>query len=156
MSMKQQIIEIEGKKYRIVLEEVEELLKGFRREKDQYYWIMSGNGAPFKYQETFSQGDDVAFEIGNYFYSKEDAEYVAKREILFRKMLRFSLMNGLRDLDKNYYRYFFVINQNGDVGYMNEPHYIRKSNVVYFASEEVARQALSLFGKEFKELYGNN
>lgn len=155
MSMEPQIIEIDGKKYKVTYEEIKEPLHGFHRERNQYYWIMSGDGTPFKYQDTFSQGDDVAFEVGNYFYTKEDVEYVAKREILFRKMLRFSLANGLRDMTKHDNRYLLVVD-NGEVHCAVEDFYVKKRDCVYFASEKVVRQAKELFGKEFLELYGNN
>lgn len=155
MSMEPQIIERDGKKYRVTYEEIKEPINGFCRKRNQYYWIMSWNGAPCKYYDTFSQGDDDAFEVGNYFSTKEDVEYVAKREILFRKMLRFSLMNGLRDLTKYDNRYLLVIN-NGEVHCAVESFNVKKRDCVYFASEKAVRQAKELFGKEFNELYGNN
>lgn len=158
MSMEPQVIELNGKKYKVTYEEIKESesISEFHREKGQYYWVMNCfDGEPFKYCDTFSKGDNVAFESGNYFSTKEDTEYVAKREILFRKMLRFSLMNGLRDLTKYDDRYLLVID-NGEVHCVVEPFYIRKKDCVYFASDKAARQARKLFRKEFKELYGNH
>lgn len=160
MSMEPQVIELNGKKYKVTYEEIKESesISEFHREKGQYYWVMTGwDGVPFKYCDTFSQGDDAFFETGNYFSTKEDTEYVAKREILFRKMLRFSLMNGLRDMKDCDNRFLLVID-NGEVYCSVEPcnSNISKRNCVYFANEKVAMQAKELFGKEFKELYGNN
>ena len=155
MSMETQFVELNGKKYKVTYEEIKEPVSGFHREKGQYYWTMNRyDGTPFKYCDTFSQGDNAAFETGNYFLTKEDAEYVAKREILFRKMLRFSLANGLRDMTKHDNRYLLVTD-NGEVHCAVENFYAKKRDCVYFASEKAVRQAKELFGKEFKELYGN-
>lgn len=156
MSMETQFVELNGKKYKVTYEEIKEPVSGFHREKGQYYWAMNGyDGTSFKYCDTFSQGDNAAFESGNYFSTKEDAEYVAKREFLFRKMLRFSLANGLRDMTKHDNRYLLVID-NGEVHCAVENFYVKKRDCVYFASEKAVRQAKELFGEEFKELYGNN
>lgn len=153
----EQIIELNGKKYKITYEEIKESepILEFHREKDQHYWTVDARGTPFKFTDYFSKEDDKLFEVGNYFLTKEDAECVTKRVNLFRRMLRFSLMNGLRNLTKCNDRYFLTIN-NGEVHCAVEPYYIRKRDCVYFASDEVAGQAKELFGKEFLELYGNN
>ena len=157
MSMEPQFVELNGKKYKVTYEEIKESepISKPHREKGQYYWMVDVTGTPFKFTDYFSEADDRLFEIGNYFLTKEDAECVAKRVNLFRKMLRFSSMNGLRNLTKRNDRYFLTIN-NGEVHCAVEPYYIRKRDCVYFASDEVARRAKELFGKEFLELYGNN
>lgn len=159
MSMETQFVELNGKKYKVTYEEIKESkpISEPHREKGQYYWMVDVTGTPFKFTDYFLEADDKLFEIGNYFLTKEDAECVTKRVNLFRKMLRFSLMNGLRDMKDNDNRFLLVID-NGEVHCSVEPcnSNIPKRDCVYFASDEVAGQAKELFGKEFLELYGNN
>lgn len=45
--MEPQIIELNGKKYKVTYEEIKKPVSGFHREKGQYYWAMNGyDGTP--------------------------------------------------------------------------------------------------------------
>ena len=47
--MEPQIIELNGKKYKVTYEEIKEPVSGFNREKGQYYWTINGyNGTSLK------------------------------------------------------------------------------------------------------------
>lgn len=155
--MESQVIELNGKKYRVSFEEIKDDKCNFNiyRQKGQEYWLINYGGVIQNYLDNFNEFDDDAVRNGNYFLTKEDAEYVAKREILFRKMLSFYLRNGLRDMTKFSDRYF-LIEDCGSVHCAEESFQIEKKNCVYFATEEVAKEALKRFGKEFEELYGNH
>lgn len=156
--MEPNFVEINGKKYRVSFEEIKDDKCNFNiyRRKGQEYWVINYDGVIQNYLDNFNKFDDDAVRNGNYFLTKEDAEYVAKREILFRKMLNFSLRNGLKEITRFSNRYLLAMDCYNEVHYVAEGFQSGKKNCVYFATEEVAREALRRYGKEFKELYGNH
>ena len=93
--MESQIIELNGKKYKITYEEIEEPISGFHREKGQYYWSMNGyDSEPFKYCDTFSQGDNAAL-----FLNKRRRRICCKKRTSFQKNVEIFVSEWLTKYD---------------------------------------------------------
>lgn len=100
--------------------------------------------------------EDVFFENFNYFPNRELAEYIAKKQLLERKLMVFSYLNGAYKINWNndnvekytidsYIDEYFNVNK--DHGYT-----YKCFNNIYFSTEEIRDTAIELYKNEMEEV----
>lgn len=93
--------------------------------------------------------DDKLYEFANFFSTEEKAEEIRFKQVLFRKLQRFSDENGGNEIDWNnfdqpkyYIKYFCYDSQKIRVECICT---VKDFGQVYFVSEEVTQKAIELF-----------
>lgn len=122
------------------------------------YYCIGTDGVVHKTTELGTSLDDKRYEIGNYCTNEDLLERRAAEEVLLRKMWRFSLTHDGDKIDWNNgdtQKWFLALHPEKNIVILYI-HIFREPGVIYFNSKEVAEEAKKEFGKEFKELYGNN
>ena len=69
------------------LEEKKLFRKRWRAEKDEIYWFVCGDTVILNLTEKDWEGDNDRYSIGNYFKTKEEAEF-HKNELIYTQMLK--------------------------------------------------------------------
>lgn len=120
------------------------------------YFFIGDAGTIINTNDVNYKLDFARYAIGNYCQDKDILEKQARKEILLRKMWRFSMEHGgdkinwNSDDDKKWYLSLSFDNDAVvDFSYGYYP-----CGTVCFISEEVAKEALKFFKKEIKEVYG--
>lgn len=96
----------------------------------------------------------------NMFHDKELAEYINKKQLLERKLMIFSYLNGAEEIDwEDYNIRKFNTDMFKDVSEIDkrytgiESSYSTKCfNEIYFKTEEIARKALELYQKDIENV----
>ena len=92
--------------------------------------------------------DDKLYEFANYFSTEEKAEEIRFKQMLFRKLQRFSDENGGSEIDWNdekQRKYHVKYTHYSDKFIIDSHNSIQELGVVYFMSTEIANQAIELF-----------
>lgn len=118
------------------------------------------SGGIVKGNDTYYHHDGI-FNEANYFSTKERAEEINFKQILFRKLKRFSDQNGGIEIDwgdNDQKKWFNIIDCEKDY-YGFYPIYttkLKEFGQVYFISEEVAQEAIELFRDELAKYFKFN
>lgn len=131
----------------------------FERQADRncYYYI-GQDGKVHEDIEMSTTFDNDLYKIGNYCANKELLKKRAAEEVLLRKMWRFSLTHDGDKIDwnnKDTQKWYLSYTLDGGI-VISHVYLLHQIGVIYFNSKEVAEEAKKEFGKEFKEVYGNN
>ena len=129
-------------------EEVEETgNKRWRGGKGDTYWILDYDGEITEDEESWFDIDDYAYNIGNYFKTKKEAE--AYKEYLIARQVLLDDAEGGKFIEggKNWHAFYDIISKTY-VGMSDISYYF--SGVIYFKDEESISKSL----KEHKEQWG--
>lgn len=112
------------------------------------YWFIKNNGIG-SYNYFNDNTDNFLYSIGNYFKTKEEAEFALERQKVITELKRFALKNNECELDWNdctqcKYEVYYDTN---DKMVNVSPLYTFKQNTVYFSSEEIAKKAIATIGE---------
>jgi len=162
------ILKIDGKEIEIELTEeqtktvnnaLKPKLTGWERvRKEELYCLVGVDGEIDSWVDADNELDNACFETANYFSTEEKANEVAGRQELDRKILRFSELNNVGEMDwtnKSEYKWCIVVNEDNklDIG---ASLVIRDFQQIYFTSKEIAEKALETFRPELEEYFGIN
>ena len=91
--------------------------------------------------------DDKLYEFANYFSTEEKAEEIRFKQMLFRKLQRFSDENGGNEIDWNdaHCKYSIKYAYDDNNLFIGWNYDVKEVGVVYFVHEEIAKQAIELF-----------
>ena len=126
-------------------------LTGWERVEDGERYRTIDECSVWEYREDNDGSDVLLYNIANYFSTKEKAEEINFKQMLFRKLQRFSDENGGNEIDWN-----DEIKMKWGIWYNHEyeelascPYFYGQAfGQVYFISEEVAEKAIELFRDE--------
>ena len=156
--MEPNFVEINGKKYRVVYEEVKEEMKNpFRRVAfGQDYYFINQYGKLETIADTRAYDDNLHYLEDNYCSNKKMMQRRANEEKLLRKMWKFSMEHGGSEIDwenTGTKKYYLCLSFSGKVTWSYDCSY-RSCGVIYFASQEAVVEAMEKFREEFEEVYG--
>lgn len=122
--------------------------------RENYYYITS-EGAVDISINTWNNSDNRRFDEVNCFKNRTFANVVAKKQLLYRMLLKFAYDNDAVDLPWDRHNYHFYIRYEYNDG-VDEPTWEvaaalinRSANEVYFSKESVAKDALEEIVKPF-------
>lgn len=121
------------------------------------YFFIGDEGVVHKERHAQTSSDTNRYRNGNYCTNYSYIVSRAREENLLRRMWRFSMENDGDKIDWkdiNQIKYYLLIDTSGGIK-VSSCNFSRYLGRVYFISKEVAEKAKELFGKEFKELYGD-
>lgn len=126
-------------------------LTGWERGAGKYNFYISDDGHVFKTCDYGDQGDNLIYDVANYFSTKEKAEEINFKQTLLRRMQRFSDENGWNENDWTHEgRWKYCISYDYDSGDLYVDNFLttRMFGQVYFASYVVAEQAIEVFKED--------
>ena len=126
-------------------------LTGWERVEDGERYRTIDECSVWEYREDNDGSDVLLYNIANYFSTKEKAEEINFKQMLFRKLQRFSDENGGNEIDwkdPNQEKWMIRFDHRVEELCVGLNNYIRNFGQVYFISEEIAEKAIELFRDE--------
>lgn len=154
---------IDGKETEVQLtdEQIKELITskkvtGFER-NDDYFYIDSDGDVASNYDVNNIISDDH-YEVANYYADKSLAEWCARSDTLTRRMRRWAAEHNSRSFDWSDSRedaWHIAYNMARDSFNLQSSYHSHFVESVYFETEEIAEEAIKVFGDEIKWLVQN-
>lgn len=122
--------------------------------RENYYYITS-EGAVDISINTWNNSDNRRFDEVNCFKNRTFANVVAKKQLLYRMLLKFAYDNDAVDLPWDRHNYHFYIRYEYNDGVTEPPWEVaaalinRSANEIYFSKKAVAEEALETVVKPF-------
>ena len=128
-------------------EYVEKQLTGWERVAKGEKYVSITQYHKVKYTEFEDETDDNIYGIANYFSTEEKADEINFKQMLFRKLQRFSDENGGNEIDWNdaHCKYSIKYAYDDNNLFIGWNYDVKEVGVVYFVHEEIAKQAIELF-----------
>ena len=134
-----------------------ELYEGWERvDVHETFYAVDACSGVIDDQESDTGLDVLLYNNANYFSTKQKAEEIDFKQRLFRKLQRFSDVNGWNENDWTHEgRWKYCIKYDYDSGELYIDNYLttRAFGAVYFASHKVAEQALETFKEDLIKYY---
>lgn len=158
---------IDGKEIKVQIsdEQIQELTKpkkvtGFERaELGGTYWLITKDGDICSYTENHLLNDDHNYDSSNYYTDVVLAEWCSRNDTLNYKMRRWAAEHNTHSFDWNdpnnigfHISYELETSSSFKIYHSYHGH-LHES--VYFATEEIAEEAIKVFGDEIKWLAQN-
>lgn len=146
----------ETKKHLVNLEEHVKSIdenKKWKPKYDEEYYHIDSPGVVFRDMNKEWDLDYSRFSIGNYFKTKEGAEFEKERLKVLEELKEFS--HEFSDEEWNdpsiekYYIFYYEVNKSIDIDYMT----LGKADLIYFKSEEDCYKATEIIGEERLKKY---
>lgn len=134
-----------------LVEKGNKLNKRWRGKVNNSYYSISHYGEVMYNRESESVYDNGFYKIGNYFKTREEAEFAREKQLVYQKLKDYALEHNTEVIDWN------NLNQKkcliGYTHYDNElfitsRQEIESPNTVYFTSEKIARDAIKVIGED--------
>lgn len=125
--------------------------KRWRGKRDDTYYSVSTSGNIITDIDCSCAYDEKCYRLGNYFKTKEEAEFVRKKQLIYQQLKDYALEHNTKDFDwDNEYLNKFCIAydyQDNDlfIDFMQTTKY---PNTVYFTSKEIAENAIKEIGED--------
>ena len=121
-----------------------------KRERLETYYFISDEGA-ICWEHTLGTVNEIRYRLGNYFKTKEEAEFARKKQLIYQKLKDYALEHNTEEIDWiNYNQTKWIIGYNND--YKKIRYYWITSlihiNQIYFTSEKIARDAVEEIGED--------
>ena len=150
--LKEEIVRLEAEieKY----EENKNTNKRWRAEKKGIYWFVDGDGIPKWWHEYSRDIDGFYYDTHNYFQTEEEARRYAKVLETDRQLKRFAdeHNNKINWSNNNQEKWCLYYNYDCYKVDIINACWSRDARVIYFSSEEIAKQAIDTIGiEEIKE-----
>lgn len=129
-------------------EYVEKQLTGWERVAKGEKYVSITQCHKVKYTEFEDETDDNIYGIANYFSTEEKADEINFKQMLFRKLQRFSDENGGNEIDWNdedQSKYHINYSYYSNRLRVNSHNCLQEVGCVYFISKKIAKQAIELF-----------
>lgn len=131
-----------------------------KRERLETYYFISDEGA-ICCKCALGAVDEIRYKLGNYFETKEEAEFAKKKQLIYQKLKDYALEHNTEEIDwDNYNQLKWIIRYEKDYkeirySWITDTFYI---NQIYFTSEKIARDAVKEIGEDNikKYLFGVN
>ena len=125
------------------------LKRRWRAEIDEMYFLISGDGEIVFYIEKGTTFNKKAYELGNYFATKEEAEFELNKKLVLQQLKDYALSHNETELDwgnRQQAKYFIVQTADGLTwGRVYSKEY---SGQVYFSSAEIVYSAIKAIGAD--------
>lgn len=125
--------------------------KRWRGKWGDVYYAITSEGHLVDDTETEGFNDKQSYRFGNYFKTKEEAEFAREKQFIYQQLKDYALEHNTEEIDGNNYnqpkwiiRYY---REHKEIIYswITDTIYI---NQIYFTSEEIARDAVEEIGED--------
>lgn len=135
--------------------------KRWRGKWGDVYYAITSEGHLVDDTETEGFNDKQSYRFGNYFKTKEEAEFAREKQFIYQQLKDYALEHNTEEIDGNnlnQFKWFIRYdNKYKRIIYCWTRHSI-DINQIYFTSEEIARAAVKEVGEDNikKYLFGVN
>ena len=122
--------------------------KRWRAEENGTYYFINPYLDTMQDIEKYANVDNQCYKIGNYFKTKEEAEFEKEKILVYQELKDYALEHNECEFDwsnKYQYKYYLFYNVRVSVGFNNISRYPCK---IYFTSREIARDAINSIGED--------
>lgn len=129
-------------------EYVEKQLTGWERVDRGENYMAIDHSSMSTFTNYDDKYDDKLYEFANFFSTEEKAEEIRFKQMLFRKLQRFSDENGGNEIDWNdedQSKYHINYSYYSNRLRVNSHNCLQEVGCVYFISKKIAKQAIELF-----------
>lgn len=125
--------------------------KSRRKHMNEIYYSIAEDGNIVGSVENDTLYDESCWKFGNYYNTKEEAEFVKQKQLVYQELKKYALEQNTGEIDwENYLqiKYFIYCNtKSNDLGIMD----VSKRKItgqVYFTSEKIAENAIKDIGED--------
>lgn len=125
------------------------LKRRWKAETDETYFFVSGNGEIISYIEDGDTFDKEAYELGNYFATKEEAEFELNKRLVFQQLKDYAFSHNRIELDWNNQQQpkYFIVHDVCGLAWKRV--YSKEySGQIYFSSHEILNSAIKAIGED--------
>ena len=125
--------------------------KRWRGERKNHYYFISGAGGIGKGREDKVAYDSNCYQLGNYFKTKEEAEFELNKRLVYQELKDYALEHNEGEIDwKNSDQEKWVISYDNQVKWLVYRDRYTRSDIgqIYFSSYEIAREAVKAIGED--------
>lgn len=135
--------------------------KRWRAKWGDVYYAITSEGYLIDDTETGGLKDKQSYRLGNYFKTKEEAEFAGKRQLIYQQLKDYALEHTTEEFDwnnPNQFKWFIRYDNKYKKIIYSWTRYSIDINQIYFTSEEIAKAAVEEVGEDNikKYLFGVN
>lgn len=130
--------------------------KRWRGEENDTYYYFSGSYRLIDTVESEDNYDDNNYQFGNYFKTKEEAEFAIKKRLIYQQLSDYALEHNTDEIDwtDKYSRKFYIAyTYTSDNLFIDYTQTVKYPNTVYFTSEKIAENAIEEIGGDKIKYY---
>lgn len=125
--------------------------KRWRGERNNHYYFISGAGGIGKGREDKVAYDSNRYQLGNYFKTKEEAEFELNRRLVYQELKDYALEHNEMGFDwKNSEQEKWVISYDNQIECLVCRYRCALSDIgqIYFSSCKIAQEAVKTVGED--------
>lgn len=133
-----------------VVEETKSKVKVWKPNKNEKFCYIGGDGDIYHTVNVNLTADDCIFSIGNYFKTDEEAEHMVEKLKVIKELQDFAIENRDEEID-----WYDKEQDKWEISYKDsnvEPicnnYYRAQAFNIYFASKEIAKEAIKTIGED--------
>lgn len=135
--------------------------KRWRGKWGDVYYAITSEGYLIDDTETGGLNDKQSYRLGNYFKTKEEAEFAGKRQLIYQQLKDYALEHTTEEFDwnsPNQFKWFIRYDNKYKKIIYSWTRYSIDINQIYFTSEKIVREAVEKVGEDNikKYLFGVN
>lgn len=123
----------------------------WRGEKNDVYYSITGDGRIVDNRESESTCDNVVYQFGNYFKTKEEAEFELNKRLVYQELKDYALEHNEMGIDwKNNEQEKWVVSYENQIKCF--AYFIKcvfsDIGQIYFSSRKIAQEAVKTIGED--------
>lgn len=125
--------------------------KRWRGEKNDVYYSITGDGKIVDARESEYTCDNDRYQIGNYFKTKEEAEFELNKRLVYQELKDYALEHNEMGIDwKNNEQEKWVVSYDNQFKCLRYRNRYTLSDIgqIYFSSCKIAREAVKAIGED--------
>lgn len=123
----------------------------WRGKRNDTYYYFSGSYRLFDTVESEDNYDDNNYQFGNYFKTKEEAEFARKKRLIYQQLKDYALEHNTKEIDWDNYslsKFCIAYDYHDNDLFIDAMQIVKYPNAVYFTSEKIAENAIGEIGED--------
>lgn len=125
--------------------------KSRRKHMNEIYYSIAEDGNIVGSVENDTFYDESCWKFGNYYNTKEEAEFVKQKQLVYQELKKYALEHNTEEIDwENYLqiKYFIYCNTKSNDLCIMDVSEMKIAGQVYFTSEKIAENAIKDIGED--------
>lgn len=121
-----------------------------KRERLETYYFIDDKGA-ICWEHTLGTVNEVRYRLGNYFKTKEEAEFARNKQLIYQQLKDYALEHTTEEFDwtnPNQFKWFIRYDNKYKSIVYTWTRYSIDLNQIYFTSEKIAKDAVEKVGED--------
>lgn len=124
--------------------------KNKKRERLETYYFIGDKGA-ICCEHTLGNVNEIRYRLGNYFETKEEAEFARKKQLIYQQLKDYALGHNTEVIDwnnPNQKKCLISYTRYDNELFITSRQKVEYPNTVYFTSEKIAENAIKVIGED--------